>query len=171
MKCFVLDQTMKNIIYYSNEPNATLFIGNMPAYAAKIKELGKNVIYVGDSFMYGLLGNSALLPAAELETYLTQLEIDTKAREAERAKIKGNEEVKVDSTPAAAVAAPVAGKAKQFVRTKDTIAVTRKEKGKKISEKITGVTELVVFAYTGSHENIFEYLKTKTFIDGDQTSQ
>jgi alanyl-tRNA synthetase len=174
MKVFLLEPETKLTAFESTEANATLFIGNMPPFAAKLKEQGKGVVFIGSSFIYGLLGSAELVPKiAELEAFLQQLEVVSAEEDKQRA-LKKLSKQEQEAAKAAEVAAPVAAaasssKAKQLVRVKDTVTISSKDKkGKKVTEKVTGLVELVVFAYTGHQEKVVEWFAQQGFTTSEQ---
>lgn len=172
-KVFLLSDSAPLAVYTSNEPNATMFIGNMPPFAPKLKEKKKGSVYVGDSFIYGLLGDATLFPKLnDLEGFLQKLEEEYVEEQRKKTEQKTKEQDEKSAAPAAAAAAAAAPKAaakKQLVRVKDTVAITSKDKkGKKVSEKVTGVAEFAVFAYQGSQEKVVEWFKANGFTGMDE---
>lgn len=180
MKVFLLQPESKLSCFESTEHNATLFIGNMPPFAAKLKEQGKGAVFVGASFIYGLLGNAQLVPKlSELESFLQNLAVESAAEDAKKAaekalkklskseqEQKSKEAAESSSAPAAAVAATPAAssKSKQLVRVKDTVQIKTKDaKGKAVVEKVTGLVELVVFEYKGHQEKVIDWFKQQGF--------
>jgi len=171
MKAFLLEPERKTLLVESNEANATLFISNMAPFAAKLKEQNKGIVFVGPTFVYGLLGSDALLPKlGDLEAILQKVEFDSAEEDRQRALKKAGAKdaaavAPASSAPAPAAAAAAGGKAKQLVRTKDTIAITTKDKktGKKVSEKVTGLAEFTVFEYKGHQAKVMDWFKHSGF--------
>jgi hypothetical protein len=146
-----------------------------------LKSQNKGVVFVGSSFIYGLIGNADLVPKlneleAALQRIATESEAEDKAKKAKKAgpggaaasaaapEQKSKEEADQKSTPAAAPAA-AAAKAKQLVRVKDTVAISGKDKaGKKTSTKVTGLAEFVVFAYEGHQSKVTDWFKQQSFV-------
>lgn len=135
------------------------------------------MVFVGSSFVYGLLGSADLLPKlGELESFLQQLEVVSAEEDRARAAKKAAKDDKAAAdgavAPAASSPAPAAaaagGKAKQLVRTKDTVSVSTKEKGKKVTQKISGLCEIVVFEYKGHQEKLIDWFKQNGFAAGSE---
>lgn len=180
MKVFLLEPENKLAVFESSEPNATLFIGAMPAFAQKLKEQGKGVVFVGSSFIYGLLGNPSAVPKiGELEAFLASVAIESAEEDRQRALKKLNpqqqEEQKTKEAADAATpvpAAAAAGKPKQLVRSKDTVVIkTKKVVDKKptvVTEKITALNEFVVFAYEGHQEKVVDWFAKQGFTTQQQ---
>ena len=128
-------------------------------------------MFVGASFIYGLLGNPALLPKLnELEAFLQKVEIDSAEEDRlKKAKKSGPAgaaaEAAVAPAPvAAAEAAASSSKPKQLVRVKDVVTISSKDKkGKKVTEKISGLAEFVVFAYEGHQSKVVEWFAQQGF--------
>jgi len=178
MKAFLLDPDSKLGCFDSTENNATLYVGNMAPFASKLKSLNKGAVFVGASFIYGLLGSPALVPKlSELEAALHRIEVESAEEErAKKAKREGpkaasssaseqKQKEAADSAPAAAApaAASSSSKPKQLVRVKDTVTVTTKDKGKKVTEKISGLAEFVVFQYEGHQSKVMQWFKDNGF--------
>jgi alanyl-tRNA synthetase len=167
MQVFVLDPSAKLAVYTSNEPNATLFISNMPSYAAKLKEQGKGVIFIGDTFVYGLLGNAELYNAKELESVLARIEQEQREHEAKKkqeedARAAARSDSKSSDATAAPASAPAA-KGKLVVKVNDSVSITEKVKGKKVSTKVTGVCQFNAFANV-IVDKVVEYFESKGFV-------
>jgi len=188
LKAFLLNPESKLEAFESSEPNATLFIGNMPPFAEKLKSQKKGVVFVGSSFIYGLIGDSTLVPKlGELEAALQKIAADSEAEDkakkakkagppgaaAAAAEQKSKEEAEEKATPApkdakegkeAPKEAAKDAKPKQLVRVKDTVAINTKDaKGKKVSTKVTGIAEVVVFAYEGHQAKVVDWFKQNGF--------
>ena len=155
-------------------------------FLQKLKSEGKGAVFIGASFIYGLLGSAALLPKlGELEAFLQKVEIDSaeedRIKKAKKAGLANKDEQKskeaadgaASSSSAAAPAAaassvPAASaapaKKKQLVRTKDTVSISSKDKsGKKVTEKVTGLCEFTVFDYQGHQSKVMEWFKQQGF--------
>jgi len=174
VKLFVQDPATKLGGFESTEDNATLYIGNMPAFAQKLKDQKKGVVFVGASFIYGLLGSAELLPKlGELEAALQKIEVDSaeEDRKKKEKKAQPPKDGAASSSSSAAVApapaassSPAPSKGKLSVRVKDTVSITSKDKkGKKVVEKVSGVAEFVVFAYEGHQAKVVEWFKQNGF--------
>jgi len=173
MKCFLLDPNAKLAAFPSTEPNATMFIANMPAFAQRLKGSGKGAAFVGSSFIYVLLGSASLMPSlSDLESALHRIAVESAEEERKRAEKKAGPGGAKDTngsnadgpsfTPASAAAAssPSSSKPKQLVRTKDTVTIASKDKkGKKVTTKVSGVVEAVVFTYEGAQDKVMEWFK------------
>jgi len=59
----------------SDEPEATLYIGNVPNYAQELKTKQKNVVFLGESFLYGFFGKPTAFDVKLLQPilYVTSL--------------------------------------------------------------------------------------------------
>ena len=150
------------------------------SYLQKLKEQGKGVVFVGSSFIYGLLGNAELVPKiGELEAFLQQVGIESAEEDRQRAlkklskeaqqEQKSKEEAEASSSSSSSSAKPAAApvKAKQLVRVKDTVAIkTKKVVDKKpvvVNEKVTGLVEFVVFTYEGHQEKVVDFFRRQGF--------
>ena len=58
MKSVLAPSETKFYFVRSEQPTATLYFSFMPSYAAKLKEAGAGVIFFGESFVFGLIGNN-----------------------------------------------------------------------------------------------------------------
>lgn len=139
----------------------------------QLKDQNKSAVYVGESFIYGLSGSNALIPKLnELEGVLQKIDAEHVEEEKKKAEKKAKDSKESESKSAAP--APVAasasdGKAKQLVRVKDQVASTTKDKkGKKVTEKISGVQEFTVFTYVGSRDKVLEWFKAQGFVANEQ---
>jgi len=164
MRCLILDPNVKLAVYRSAEPTSTLYISNMPQFASELKATGKSVVFVGDGFLYALLGDAAALPSAELTDSLNSL-----AEAAARSKAQRNEEKSKsehDTVADLKVQSAAATKAMQ-VKVMDSLTVSKgkdKKTGKKVSEKLTGIAQIVVFSMAARPETVIEWLTTKGFV-------
>jgi len=124
MKVFLLQREPEACFYKSDQPNPTLFISLMPQYAAEIKKQGKTCVFLGKTFIYGLVGDTSKFnPTAVLGKFLAS---ETKAEPTES-----------DGKGA---------KQKQSLILKDTITIKADPKSKKQAEKITGICEFSSFS-------------------------
>lgn len=65
---------MKLAVVRSDSDTATMYISNLPPFASRLKAAGKGIVFVGDSFICGLLGDAAALDAKALDTLIKQLD-------------------------------------------------------------------------------------------------
>jgi alanyl-tRNA synthetase len=184
MKVLLAGQDTKLACFHTSELNATMFIGNMPGFAQKLKDQKKGAVFVGSSFVYGLLGDPSLVPAlSELDGALQKIELDSAEEDRKRAEKKagpGHKEEQKSKEAAdtasssapikpAAVAPATSSKPKQLVRTKDTVVInTKDKKGKKVTEKVTGVVEFVVFTYEGHQQKVVDWFQKQGFTVSDE---
>ena len=140
----------------------------------KLKDQGKGAVFVGSSFIYGLLGSpEAFAKLSELESFLHQVAIDSAEEDRQRAlkKLSKEQQQEQKAKDAAVVPVPAAGasssKPKQLVRVKDTVVLKTKEKGKPVTTKVTGLAEIVVFAYEGHTEKVVDWFRKGGFVDGE----
>ncbi len=75
------DTHNNRFVIKSDEPSAAVYISQVPDYAAALKEAGKTVVFVGDSFFFAFSGKPEDLDMASI----TELTNETKA--AEEAKV------------------------------------------------------------------------------------
>lgn len=54
----------------TDQPDPTMFISLTPSFAERLKAAGKGLVFVGATFVYGLLGNPALVDVNALEAAL-----------------------------------------------------------------------------------------------------
>ena len=57
VKNHLLDPSSKMLLATTDQENPTIFVSNMPTYAAALKEQNKAIIFVGKTFLYGLQGS------------------------------------------------------------------------------------------------------------------
>lgn len=55
---YMLDSNNNFVFTRSEEKNATVYFSFLATYAKNLKERNKGVVYVGEKFIYGILGNS-----------------------------------------------------------------------------------------------------------------
>lgn len=53
---YVLDGAYPMQVIISDEDNATIYFSHLAKYAQELQTLKKSVIFVGDNFIFGLLG-------------------------------------------------------------------------------------------------------------------
>jgi len=177
MKLLLFDPVNKLSVFEASEVNPTMFIGSGPEFAQRLKDQQKGAVFVGPSWIYGLLGSPSLVPALpELETFLAQLAVESAeeekaraakklAREAHEQKTKEADENKpADAAPVASSSSAAASKSKQLVRVKDSVSITTKDaKGKKVTEKVSGISEVVAFSYQGTPEKVIKWFQQRGF--------
>ena len=66
MKC-VLGSAQSNIILESKEDNPTLYFSNLGAFALDLQSKGKNLMLVGDTFIFGFCAKKGTLDKKALE--------------------------------------------------------------------------------------------------------
>ena len=70
----ILELTVTNMIakqgnkYYlgSEQENPTFFFSNLPNYAEELKNTGKSVVFIGNSFVFGLLGDGKAIDLSKI---------------------------------------------------------------------------------------------------------
>ncbi|KAL0215711.1 hypothetical protein P9112_007895 [Eukaryota sp. TZLM1-RC] len=56
-----------NVFVRFDPPNPSMFSMQVPPFSEKLKELDRSVVFVGSTFIYGLIGNSELVEADKLK--------------------------------------------------------------------------------------------------------
>eukprot|EP00455_Lapot_gusevi_P012317 TRINITY_DN157_c0_g1_i2.p1 TRINITY_DN157_c0_g1~~TRINITY_DN157_c0_g1_i2.p1 ORF type:complete len:1016 (+),score=442.80 TRINITY_DN157_c0_g1_i2:57-3050(+) len=138
MKCVLLDPNARLIVCRSTQEDATQYISLMPNYAAKLKESGKGVVFVGDTFIFGLLGAAASFDPATLEPIMRQLEEEGQKRSQEKQSKKQSESKEEEKD------ASKGKKAQKRADIKVMRSVTLKEGKKKVT--VSDVCQFVSFA-------------------------
>jgi len=82
MKVHLLDPSSNFIVARSDESSPTMFISNMPQYAEKLKEGKKGVIFVGPSYLYGLIGVDDKVDSKALEEAVSKMQVEAKSKKA-----------------------------------------------------------------------------------------
>jgi alanyl-tRNA synthetase len=118
IKVHLLSPEPKLLLVKTDQSNPTLFISNMPAFAEEMKARGKGVVFLGKSFLYGLLGDAAAFDTKELAALLATLG---------------------ESVVAAGGKAPA-------LMAKDALTVKGDKKAKTKPTKVTGICEFSCFA-------------------------
>jgi hypothetical protein len=67
---YSLVQEGSKVIIISDQKNPTLYFGNLAKYAAKIKDKKSSIVFLGETFAFGLIGDKALVDFAALEAIL-----------------------------------------------------------------------------------------------------
>jgi len=57
----VLNETNKRVMLSSKEKNPRIFFSFLASYAQDIKEKKKGVIYIGENFLFGIIGEDKAL--------------------------------------------------------------------------------------------------------------
>jgi len=73
IKVLLADPATKLTVIRSESDNPTIYIGQMPNFAVQLKESKKGVLFLGDNFLYGLLGDAALFDVKKIEAALTSI--------------------------------------------------------------------------------------------------
>ena len=58
------------MIVISDQKNPTLYFGNLSKYAAKIKEKKSSIVFLGETFAFGIIGDKTAVDFAALEAVL-----------------------------------------------------------------------------------------------------
>lgn len=53
---YVLDSQYENVVIFSEEQNATIYFSHLNQYALELKNKGKSVVFIGENFVFALLG-------------------------------------------------------------------------------------------------------------------
>lgn len=190
----LLDPKKQLLVIRSEAENPTLCISDVPNFADRLKAANKGIVYVGTSWIYGLLGDAKLFTVDEIEPALAAIAKELaeaaaakKAKDAEKEKEKEKKKAAAASassssssssaeTPApvavaAAGAAPAASSGaapKQLKITKATSVTVSKGKtkeGKKQSAKVDSVSQFTVFGVqTSLQDKVVEFFSKKGFV-------
>jgi alanyl-tRNA synthetase len=140
LRVALLDEKLKLSVISSTEPNPTMFISLMPEHAASLKAAGKGFIAVGESWIYGLLGDAK---AFDVEKQLGP--VLAKLEEAKKASAKADDKAKMK---------PVQ------LKVKTELQVASSDKKVKTKTKVSDVVEFVSFALYDRDAVIEHILKT-----------
>jgi alanyl-tRNA synthetase len=149
MKVFLLQSEPQGCFYKSDQSNPTLFISSMPQFAAEIKKQGKTCVFLGKTFVYGLVGKPIKFdPTQVLGGFLEN---------------KANEPDTTDGKPT---------KKKGGLIIKDTITIKADLKAKKAAEKITEIIEFSSFSVPPGpnhqyNEAVCELLRKAGLVEGE----
>jgi alanyl-tRNA synthetase len=168
----ILNPKHKLRVIKSEEATATLYIANMPNYAEEFKSSGKGIVFVGETWIFGLLGEQKSYDPKELESFLPQ----QLAAEEKRKEEQADKEKKLGIKPKSAAVAPAeekkdnmnkkAASNKVVIKLQDTVSFNRVVEKKKTSVKVTGVTQFTLFSILGiSSSLVIEYFKSKGFTE------
>jgi len=183
IKVQILDPALKHVIMKSQESTPTLYISNMPQWATQFKEHGKSVIFVRNGFVYGLLGETGIIDIAHLEEDIRQLHqkelmIHQKIQQGKRERgaigsIQEKEERKEEkkeednSSSSEELKSPSSSSVKEMtIRCVDNLMVNKgkdKKTGKKVSMKVEGIQQFVIFSLPIKMDTAIEYFKGKGF--------
>jgi len=97
MRCHILEEDSKLVVFKSDQSNIGMFLSNMPMYAERLKENNKGVVYVGNNFVYGLLGSKDLFDAELFKTFFDLLDSAEEKGNKKKKKIDISEHVKFRS--------------------------------------------------------------------------
>jgi alanyl-tRNA synthetase len=82
MKVHLLDTSNDLLVFRSDESNPRLFISNMPQYAKEFKEKKKGAVFVGETWLYGLLGDATKFDAKkQLQPIFDKMQQSREAKE------------------------------------------------------------------------------------------
>jgi alanyl-tRNA synthetase len=143
VKCLLLTPNVKLGVVRTDEDNAKNFISLVPNYAKQLQEAGKGIVFVGQSFVYGLFGRADLYNVnGELKKLVETL------GETEEEKMKAAADPK--NAEAAAAAPKDKGPKKPQFLVKDKC------------NNVANVAELRVFAL-GQPDKVVEFLLKEGF--------
>jgi alanyl-tRNA synthetase len=71
-KTLLLDDTQKLIVVASDAASPTMCISGLPVFAKGFAEKKKGIVYVGETWMYGLLGDTTAYDTAPLVKWLAE---------------------------------------------------------------------------------------------------
>jgi len=133
MKVHLLSPEPKLLLVRSDQANPTLYISNMPQYAEQLKATGKGVVFVGKTFLYGLVGDAKLFDAkaGPLQQELSKMSEAAEQKEKARAESEAKTEKKATKAPKLVV--------------KDTVTIKGDKKLKTKAQKIAGVQDFTCF--------------------------
>jgi len=139
MKSLLLDPLTKQIVVSSDHKDATLYISHIPHYGQKLKEAGKGVVFVGEDFLYGLLGQQQSVKE-KLQNSIDAIIEEAKRKEAERK--SRHDEVHAEKKISAAEEFVEKKFKKSTVVEKSMIPKSKTPNG----QDVTGVTEFFAFS-------------------------
>jgi alanyl-tRNA synthetase len=155
MKLHVLEPETKLQLIRTDQANPTLFIGNCPKAALDLQKAKKGIVYVGATFMYGLLGDKSLFDPKALEPLFAEFQKDALARAEESKEAENDKKDK---------------KAKKVkpVRLMSKNQVVVKSANKKIKPvKVKDVVEFSCYTLPGLHvtDKLVDFLVSKGFTE------
>ena len=71
---YMIDAKEKLVFTRSEEKNATIYFSFLANYAKGLKDGGKGVVYVGEKFIYGILGDAKEIDLEAVQNYLEKFE-------------------------------------------------------------------------------------------------
>eukprot|EP01017_Pseudomicrothorax_dubius_P013138 TRINITY_DN1567_c0_g2_i3.p1 TRINITY_DN1567_c0_g2~~TRINITY_DN1567_c0_g2_i3.p1 ORF type:complete len:972 (-),score=341.83 TRINITY_DN1567_c0_g2_i3:72-2987(-) len=79
---YVVDSPHRLVLLHSDQPNPTIYLSFVPAYAADLKAKDKGVVVLGERFFFALFGNDKQLPIDDLKAILAKnnQKVDLKTR-------------------------------------------------------------------------------------------
>jgi alanyl-tRNA synthetase len=150
MRLFMAGDSNLGVIR-SDEANPTLYISSMPGYAQQLSEAKKGIVIVGDTFLYGLMGNAEMYDVKQFESEVLQL-LETKSKD---------DDSKSDDA-AATKGKKKKGKPVQFRHSNKVTAKIASGKGKAKKVVIKDVAEFRMFA-SASPDKILQILLDAEF--------
>lgn len=73
VKSILKDPDLKNCYVKSDQPNPTLYISWLKQYAQEFKDRGKGIVFIGGSFVVGLVGDPAGLTLVDLKKVAAEM--------------------------------------------------------------------------------------------------
>lgn len=88
----ILSPGLESKLYFikSDAPAPTFYFSFVPQYAAKLKEMGRGVVFIGENFVFGLIGHN------ENADMLKMLEASCKQMSKKEVKTNSKNQVKFD---------------------------------------------------------------------------
>jgi len=72
----LLDPCKQLVVFKSDDSNPSLPIREVPQFAARLKSAKKGVVFLGESWLYGLLGDPSLFDLQKLEAAISRCVVD-----------------------------------------------------------------------------------------------
>ena len=120
IRSIVCDQTYEKVMIQSDQPNPTLYFSFLKGHAESLKQAGKSVIFVGDNFLYGMLGRGDAIDLHELESALKAKDPKGKFQTKDKIKIKkGKTEVTIDGIVEFNYIGNLGPEAKELIRARE----------------------------------------------------
>ncbi len=152
------DANNKLFLSRTDEPTVSMFLSRVPNAVEKLKANGQGVIFLGDDFIYGLMGDEKLVDTAALlaklkEYEARQNELNAKHHAAASSSASSSTSGAADAESKAPTVKPAE------LKTMKEVSYTQGEgkKGKKV--KVSGVLQFTSFQVY-SADKMFEYLKS-----------
>ena len=70
MKGILAENGAKTVFMMSEQQNPTFYFSNLPKYAMKLKEAGKGVVFIGNGFVFGVLGKEDAFDVEDIRRYV-----------------------------------------------------------------------------------------------------